>query len=228
MADTQQLKSKVVSGSSVKDGKPVELRADLFQALVTPHLVHETNRWQQNVRRAGTHATLNRSKMEGGGKKPWKQKGTGRARAGSVNSPLWVGGAVTFGPQPRDYGFRLPKRSKRQALASVLSDKVSHDALIVVESFGVKEGKTKEFTSILNALDLTYRNVLVLPSEDEYELVERAARNIPGVSVVRSNGVNVNDLLRHRHFLCSQAGLEELQDEPKSGGDASAVSNGEK
>ena len=147
--------------------------------------------------------------MKGGGKKPWKQKHTGRARAGSSLSSIWVGGSVVFGPQPRKYDFRFPKRARRQALASVLTDKVSGKTLRVLDSLTVKTPKTKDMVKMLSGLGCTKGGVVVvLPSSDEP--VSRSLRNIPDVTVVPVIGLNVYDLMKHSFVISTKEGIEAI------------------
>ncbi|MCL4125271.1 UNVERIFIED_CONTAM: hypothetical protein GTU68_056331 [Idotea baltica] len=165
---------------------------------------------QLNKRRAGTHSVLNRKNMTGGGKKPHRQKGTGRARAGSSNSPLWVGGAVTHGPSPRSYEFKLNKKTKRAALAAVFSDKRKNSELILVDELNLKEGKTKELISILDKLKIADQKVFILLPETN-ELVSRASSNIPGVKAGNLDAVNIYDLVNAKYVLATKSGIEKLQ-----------------
>ncbi len=195
------------------DGKEVgsiDLDGTVFAAKVNKSLIHDTVRWQLARRRAGTHQALTRSMMRGGAKKPWKQKGTGRARAGSGISPLWVGGASIHGPLPRCYDYRLPKRTRRQALASVLSDKVNSKQLIVVDSLAVKSGKTKDMAKALGKIGVTDQRVTVVVTDSDLS-AERSARNIPNVQLASVAGVNVYDLLRNELLVTTKAGIEALQ-----------------
>ena len=148
--------------------------------------------------------------MRGGGKKPWKQKGTGRARAGSGISPLWVGGASIHGPLPRCYDYRLPKRTRRQALASVLSDKVQAKQLIVLDSLVVKSGKTKDMAAALGKVGIDGQRVTVVTTESDVT-VARSARNLPNVQLASVAAVNVYDLLRNEILVATKAGIEALQ-----------------
>ncbi len=207
MADKVTCKVQTLAG---KDSGSIELDADVFQAPVHASLVHQVVRWQRAKRRAGTHATLNRAKMEGGGAKPWKQKGSGRARAGSSNSPLWKGGAVIHGPQPRSYEFRMPKRLRRQALASILSARLAEEKLLVVDNFDLSEAKTKEVAKALQALGIdSAKACCVCASTDE--AFQRASKNLPGVTTLSVAGVNVYDLVKRPALICSKETVLELQ-----------------
>jgi len=160
--------------------------------------------------RRGTSSTLLRGEVRGGGRKPWRQKGTGRARAGSSRSPLWRGGAVTFGPKPRDYGYSLPKKVRRLALRSALSSKVKEASLIVLDDLNLTEGKTKEILKVLQALNLGKKTLVVTASVDE--LVSRSARNIEGVKAIEVEGLNVVDLLYHDTLLITKGAIQKTEE----------------
>ena len=180
----------------------------LFGEKPREHLVYEVVHMQQASRRAGTHATKTRAFVSGGGAKPWRQKGTGRARSGSNRSPIWAGGATVFGPQPRDYGYRVPAKARRVALRSVLADRQRSGALMVVDRIELAEAKTKRVVEMLAALGLT-GSVLIV-SKDENVALERAARNLKSVKVLRTAGVNVYDVLKHQHVLLTQDAVQAL------------------
>jgi large subunit ribosomal protein L4 len=148
--------------------------------------------------RAGTHSTLNRAKMKGGGAKPWRQKGTGRARAGSNVSPLWVGGAVTFGPQPRDYSFKVNKKVRRLALKMALSSRLAGENLLVVKDIALPEAKTRHFAKVKSDLGLK-KALVVVPAEAHALML--SARNIPGLTVLAPEQLNVYDILNHRQLV---------------------------
>jgi len=186
----------------------VEVRADVFSAPVRPHLLHSMVRMQLANRRAGTHSTKTRGEVSGGGKKPWRQKGTGRARAGSIRSPLWVGGAVVFGPKPRDYSYRMPHSARVQALRSALSYKVKANELIVTPEISLEQPKTRLLVEFLRRFGLE-SVLIVLPDRDE--TIERAGRNLPNVKVVPVAGLNVYDILRHRSLLTTPEGLRAIE-----------------
>lgn len=184
------------------------LPAGAFDGPVRKHLLYEVVNMQRANRRAGTHATKTRGEVSGGGKKPWRQKGTGRARAGSSRSPLWTGGAIIFGPQPRDYSYRLPASARRSALRSALAMKVRDGALMVVDRIEIADGKTKSVVAMLAALGVE-RALIV--TEAANPLLERAARNLPTVKVLRAEGANVYDILRYDHLVLTQAAVEALR-----------------
>lgn len=179
-----------------------------FRETPRSHLVYEAVHSQLANRRAGTHATKTRGMVSGGGKKPWKQKGTGRARAGSTRSPIFAGGAVVFGPQPREYGYRLPARARRTALRAAIADRQRSGAICVVDRIELPEAKTKRVVEMLGALGIRPTVLIVTAGRDES--LERAARNIPGVRVLRSEGVNVVDVLRHKTLLLTRDAVDAL------------------
>lgn len=174
------------------------------------HLLYEVVHMQQATRRAGTHATKTRAFVSGGGKKPWRQKGTGRARSGSSRSPLWAGGATVFGPQPRSYAYKIPAQARRIALRAAISDRRRLGALTVVDKITLPEPKTKQVVAMLGALGLSGSVLIVSHGRDE--ALERAARNLPDVKVLRSEGLNVYDVLKHKHLLVTQDAVKALAD----------------
>src|SRR2546428_92178 len=186
-----------------------QLKEEIFGAKVRPHLLHQTVVMQLNNLRAGTASTKTKGFVSGGGKKPWRQKGTGRARAGSIRSPLWVGGGTIFGPQPRDYSYRLPKKARKQALLSALSAKNRDGKIIVLDKWELAEPKTKLMRKILDDLKVT--SVLIVLAQSD-ERVERSARNLPAVKVLRVEGLNVYDLLRHEHLILTEGSLRLIEE----------------
>lgn len=187
---------------------------NLFGEKPRDHLVYEVVHMQQASKRAGTHATKTRAFVSGGGAKPWRQKGTGRARAGSNRSPIWTGGATVFGPQPRDYSYRVPAKARRVALRAVLADRQRNGAVIVVDTIELAEPKTKRVVEMLAALGVA-GSVLIV-SKDENTGLERAARNLKSVKVLRSAGVNVYDVLKHQNILITQDAVQALAERLES------------
>jgi large subunit ribosomal protein L4 len=183
------------------------LPAGVFDGPVRRHLLYETVKMQRANRRAGTAATKTRGAVSGGGKKPWRQKGTGRARAGSTRSPLWVGGATVFGPQPRSYAYRLPASARRAALRAVLALKVKERKLLVLDELAIDPPKTKTVARLLDTLGVA--SAVVIDGAPNLNL-ERAARNLPNVKVLRVEGANVYDLLRFDHLIVSRAAVPAL------------------
>lgn len=185
----------------------IALPAEVFAGPVRRHLLYETVRMQQANRRAGTAATKTRAFVSGGGKKPWRQKGTGRARAGSSRSPIWRGGAVIFGPQPRDYSYRLPATARKAALRSALAAKARDGKLMVLDRIALEAPKTKLLVQLM--ADLKVQSALIVVPERDDNL-ERAGRNLPLVKVLRAEGVNVYDLLRYDQLILTQDAVQAL------------------
>jgi large subunit ribosomal protein L4 len=183
----------------------VEVPAAVLAGPVREHLLYEAVRSQLASRRAGTASTKTRAFVSGGGKKPWKQKGTGRARAGSIRSPIWAGGAVVFGPQPRDYSYRLPKSARRAALKSALAARHADGHLLVVEDLRLAEAKTKRMVECLRGLGIEGSALLVLGEVDVS--VARACRNLPNVKVLPAGALNVVDVLRHANLVMTRDAL---------------------
>jgi len=174
-------------------------------------VLHQVVRLQRAAKRAGSHKTKTRTEVSGGGAKPWRQKGTGRARAGSSRSPLWVGGGVAHGPKPRSYEFSLNKKQKRLALASAISAKRSAGTLKVVESISLKEISTKAAQAMLGKIGVPAgASVLLVLAEDDHNTV-LSMRNIAGVDVCSANGLNVYDILNHEHLLIADEVLEAVE-----------------
>jgi large subunit ribosomal protein L4 len=194
----------------IRHQKVSEMEVDdrLLNELEKPHLVYDVVRMQLASRRSGTASTKERSFISGGGRKPWKQKGTGRARAGSTRSPLWRGGGTVFGPHPRDYSFRPPRKVRQAALRSVLSSKFRENKLLVLDRLDLPEAKTKSFLAVLKNLGVS-NALIVIDGPDE--ILEKSAMNVPGVQVARCEGLNVHDLLRHEHVVFLRSSLERVE-----------------
>jgi large subunit ribosomal protein L4 len=191
-----------------KVGK-VELKDQIFAAPVKPHLFHEVTTWQLAKRRSGTAATKERSEVRGGGRKPWKQKGTGRARAGTSRSPIWRGGGTIFGPQPRAYDYPLPKKVRMAALRSALSLRLQEGKLLLLDAFASTEIKTKAFVKAMEGLGI---KSAVLVTDGENLNLERSARNVPWVKILRHNGLNVYDILKYEHLIILKPAIEKIQE----------------
>lgn len=186
-----------------------EFKAEIFQARIRPHLLQQAVVMQLSNRRAGTAATKTKGLVRGGGKKPWRQKGTGRARSGSIRSPLWVGGGTIFGPQPKDYSFRIPKKARRAALLSALSLKHRDGKIIVVDGFDVGEGKTKLMRKMLEELQVESGLIIIAGADEK---VARAARNLSTFKVLRSEGLNAYDLLRYEYLILTEDALRLIEE----------------
>ena len=185
------------------------LKEEIFGAALRPHLLHQAVVMQLNNRRAGTAATKSKGFVRGGGKKPWRQKGTGRARAGSIRSPIWVGGGTIFGPTPRDYSYRMPKTARREALLSALSLKNKEGKIIVLGALDIAEVKTKLMRQMLEELQVKSA-LIVLPQADEK--VALSVRNLPNVKALRVEGLNVYDLLRYEHLIMTEQALRLIEE----------------
>src|SRR5690625_1646626 len=179
-----------------------ELNETVFGIEPNEPVLHEAVLLQQASKRQGTHAVKNRGQVRGGGKKPWRQKGTGRARHGSIRSPIWVGGGVTFGPTPRSYKYQLPKKVRRLALKSALSAKVKEENTIVLENIQLDEPKTKEVVNLLNALNVDKKALLVVAENNEN--LTRSANNLQHVKVITVDQLNVLDLLSHDKLILTK------------------------
>ncbi|MBP1970863.1 large subunit ribosomal protein L4 [Virgibacillus natechei] len=184
----------------------VELNDSVFGIEPNTHVLHEAVVMQRASQRQGTHAVKNRSAVRGGGAKPWRQKGTGRARQGSTRSPQWVGGGVVFGPTPRSYSYKLPKKVRRLALKSALSSKVKEENLIVLESISFDAPKTKEVVNMLSALNVNEKALLLTADKDE--AVIRSANNLQTVNVLTVDEINVLDLLAHDKLIVTKDAAE--------------------
>lgn len=194
-------------------GTPVgemELNEQIFGIEPNVHVMHSAVVTQLANARVGTHSTLGRSEVRGGGRKPWRQKGTGRARAGTIRSPLWRGGGIVFGPKPRDYSKKLPKKVKRLALCSALSSKVNENNLIVVDQISFEKPKTKEMVKLLETLKVNKKALLVVENNDTNALM--SARNIAGVLTARAEALNVVDLLKHDFVVFSKAAVMKTEE----------------
>jgi large subunit ribosomal protein L4 len=191
------------SGSQVGE---VELAEAVFGIEPNQSVLFDAVVMQRSSLRQGTHAVKNRSAVSGGGRKPWRQKGTGRARQGSIRSPQWVGGGVVFGPTPRSYSYKLPKKVRRLALRSALSSKVQSENIVVLEDLSFDAPKTKEMVNVLNALAIN--NKVLIVTVDENKAVVLSARNIPGVTVVTATGLNVLDIVNHDKIVITKEAAE--------------------
>ncbi len=187
----------------------VDLPAGVFGAEVKPHLIHAVVRYQLAKRRAGTHKVKTRAEVAGGGKKPFKQKGTGRARAGTTRAAQWRGGGVVFGPKPRSYAFDINKKERAQALRGALSSRVADGAAVVLESLELSEIKTKSVVDFMARFELTDA-LIVMDSVDE--VVSKSTRNLKNVTVINSAGVNVYDILKKNNLVMTKGAVASLSE----------------
>jgi large subunit ribosomal protein L4 len=197
---------KNISGDKVGD---LELDDAVFAAEVHEHLLWETVKWQQAKKRRGTHKVKGRSEVSGTTKKPYRQKGTGRARAGSHKSPVWVGGGSVWGPRPRDYSYSMPKKARKQALRSALSLRVSENSLIVLDSFPVADGKTRNVVGALKTLGAGEK-VLIVDTRENEELV-RGSRNLANAKWLAPEGLNVYDVLNHKTVVITSGVAKQVE-----------------
>lgn len=196
-----------VQGKKVGD---IELADSVFGIEPNAHVMHSAVLLQQAAVRQGTHKTKGRSEVRGGGRKPWKQKGTGRARQGSIRSPQWVGGGTVFGPTPRSYGFKLPKKVRRLAIKSALSAKVNANEIIVLDALTFAAPKTKQFVAVLKNLNVARKALIVTKEYDD--VVAKSGRNIPGVKFIAADGINVLDVLGHDQLIITKDAVEVVQE----------------
>lgn len=196
------------------EGEPraVELDERIFGAPVHPDLLYRTVRMQLENRRRGTSSTKTRGEVRGGGRKPWRQKGTGRARAGSRRSPLWPGGGIVFGPKPRSYHLKLPKKMRQGALAAALSDRAGEGRVVLIDRIGFDEPKTKLALSLLNRVGMTSTTLVAVGTSEYNRAVKKSFSNLPGVKCLASSGLNVYDILRHQGLLLTCGAVEELKE----------------
>ncbi|MEJ2475401.1 MAG: 50S ribosomal protein L4, partial [Desulfobacterales bacterium] len=172
----------------------VELNDRIFNREVKTYLLHDAVRQQRAAKRAGTASTKTRKEVRGSGAKPWRQKGTGRARAGTRKSPIWRGGGTTFGPKPRDYSFKLNRKVRQQAVAMAMSARFQEGNLVVLDDFTMEAIKTRDFVSVMEVLELN--NALIVVDSDN-DTLTKSSRNVPGYKVIKTDGVNVYDILLH-------------------------------
>jgi len=187
----------------------VELNDALFGLEVKKHILHDVVKMQLANRRAGTASTKTRTEVRGGGAKPYRQKGTGRARAGTNTSPLWRGGGVIFGPKPRDYSYKLPKKVRRLGVRMALSARFSEDNVTVLDGFDLADIKTKQFVEIMKKLNIE-NGLIVIPGKNEN--LEKSSRNVQGYKVIQTDGLNVYDILLHRRLVLLQPCLGQLEE----------------
>ena len=199
-----------VLGLDGKKKREIELSDKVFGIEISEGSIYHAIKNELANARAGTASTKGRSEVKGSGAKPWRQKGTGRARAGHKRSPIWVGGGTVFGPKPRDFGYRLPRKIKRLAIKSILSMKVKEERMKIVEDFKVENGKTKELVSILKNLVPEERTVFVLHEDDT--LIKRSGRNIPWLGFLSYNRLSAHDLFYCRHLLITESAALKLNE----------------
>ncbi len=186
----------------------IELKDDIFNREVKEYLLHDVVRMQRAARRAGNACTKTRVEVSGGGRKPWRQKGTGRARAGSNTSPLWRGGGVAFGPKPRDYSMKINRKVRQQALSMAMSARFQEGNLIVVDDFTMERIKTKDFVGIMNLLEVGNGLIVI---DNAHENLVKSSSNVNGFKVLSAEGLNVYDILLHKKLILVQPVIESLE-----------------
>lgn len=195
------------TGQSVGD---IELNESIFGIEPNEAVLFEAVVQQRAALRQGNHKVKSRAEVAGGGRKPWRQKGTGRARQGSIRSPQWRGGGIVFGPTPRSYSYKLPKKVRRLALLSALSSKLKNEEIIVVDALSFEAPKTKEFAKVLENLAIDKKALIVTADLDE--TVALSARNIPGVTVVAANSITTLDIVAHDKLVLTKAAVEKIEE----------------
>lgn len=195
------------TGAQVGD---IELNDAVFGIEPNESVVHEAVVMQMASWRQGTHCTKSRGEVRGGGRKPWRQKGTGRARCGTSRSPIWRGGAIVFGPKPREYSYSIPKKKRRLALKSVLSGKVADNDILVLDTLNFDQPKTKEMVKVLEALKVDAKALVVTADVDEN--VMKSTRNIEGVTPVAAASINVYDVLAHNKLIITKDAIAKIEE----------------
>ena len=196
-----------IEGKKVND---VELKEDIFGIIPNEELVHSVIVNYLANQRQGTQSTKTRAEVRGGGKKPWRQKGTGRARQGSIRAPHWVGGGIALGPKPRSYSYKLNKKERRLAIKSCLSSNVIENELTVVDKFEFNAIKTKEVAKMLNSLKLEGKTLILLPEKNE--IIQKSARNIKGVKTLSVNTINAYDLVNYKNLVVTLDTVKRLEE----------------
>ena len=197
----------VVNTSAEKVGE-IEVNDTIFGVEVNTSVLHDVVRMQRANRRSGNASTKTRGEVRGGGAKPWRQKGTGRARAGTNNSPIWRGGGTTFGPKPRDYSYQLPKKVKRLALRMAISARMDEGNLVIVDQMTMETPRTKEFVNIMKNFD--YADCLIVTDQKDKN-IQLSARNAVGYKILPVAGLNVFDILKYSKLMLLQSSLEKLE-----------------
>ena len=188
----------------------IELKDDVFGVEINEHVLYEVVKNQLANKRQGTQSAKTRAEVRGGGRKPWRQKGTGRARQGSIRAPHWVGGGVTFAPKPRDYSYKVPKKVKRLAMKSALSSKVLNEEIIILDKLSLDEPKTKEMAKILSNIKAGKKALIVMDEKDMN--IIKSARNIPNVQVTYVNTLNVYDILHFDSFIITKDAVRKVEE----------------
>jgi large subunit ribosomal protein L4 len=201
VVDIYNLENKKVS--------QMELREDIFHVPIKRHVLHQVVVAQLLNRRSGSASTKSRSQVRGSGTKLWRQKGTGRARVGAASSPTRRGGGVAFGPHPRKYAHKVPKKLKKSALCMALTDKFQNERLVIVDAFDLSDAKTKRFVEVMKMFEASKALIV---TEEKNETLEKSSRNVPWVKVMRHEGLNVYDILNHEHLFLVQSAIPKIEE----------------
>lgn len=196
-----------ILGEQVED---IDLKDDIFDVEVNETAMYEMVKNHLANRRQGTQSVKTRTEVRGGGRKPWRQKGTGRARQGSIRAPHWKGGGVTFAPKPRDYSYRVPKKVRKLAIKSALTSKVLNGEIIVLDELNIEEPKTKEMVKILDSIKANKKALIVM--DESNENIMKSIRNIPNVEVTIANTLNVYDILKYDSFIITKAAVRKVEE----------------
>ncbi|MCR2043530.1 50S ribosomal protein L4 [Anaerosalibacter massiliensis] len=188
----------------------IDLKDDIFNVEINETAVHEMVKNHLANKRQGTQSVKTRTEVRGGGRKPWRQKGTGRARQGSIRAPHWKGGGVTFAPKPRDYSYRVPKKVRKLAMKSALTSKVLNDEIIVLDELNIEEPKTKEIVNLLNNIKASKKALIVMSESNEN--IIKSARNIPNVETTIANTLNVYDILKYDSFIITKDAVRKVEE----------------
>ena len=187
----------------------IELSDQIFNREVKEYLIHDVVRQQRAAKRAGTASTKTRGEVRGSSAKPWRQKGTGRARAGNRRSPVWRGGGVAFGPKPRDFSFKLNRKVRQQAVSMAMSARFQEGNLLVLDDFTLEQIKTKDFVNVMKVLELNNALIVI---DGENEILSKSSRNVPGYKVMKTEGLNVYDILLHEKLVLLQPVIPSLEE----------------
>lgn len=202
----------VVLSQEGKELREITLSPEVFGIEPNQQVIFDAIVMQRASMRQGTHDTKTRTEVRGGGRKPWRQKGTGRARQGSTRSPQWRGGGIVFGPTPRSYSYRLNKKVRRLALKSVLTEKVIGNDMKVVDALNLDAPKTKEFNKIITAINATRKTLFVVSNEENFENAYLSVRNIPSMMMLTADGINVYDIVNANTIVFTEAAVKEVEE----------------
>ena len=202
----------VVLSQEGKELHEITLNPEVFGIEPNQQVIFDAIIMQRASMRQGTHDTKGRSEVRGGGRKPWRQKGTGRARQGSIRATQWRGGGIVFGPTPRSYSYKLNKKVRRLALKSVLSEKVADSNMIVVDAFKLEAPKTKAFNDVITAINATNKTLFVVAPDEDFENAFKSMRNIPSMMMLTADGINVYDIVNANKIVFTEAAVKHVEE----------------